>query len=678
MRGIVLNPPVASGAFIIIGALLLFGGIWPETADRVFADAQRWVLDTFGWLYILAVAIYTIAALIFAFSSFGQIKLGPDDSEPEFSYLAWSAMLFAAGVGIGLMFYGVAEPISHYVNPPTAEPRTVEAQREAMVSTLFHWGINAWSIFAVVGLSLGYFGYRYNLPLTIRSGLYPLLKERINGPIGHAVDIFAIAGTLFGIATSLGLGVLQMNSGLNYLFDVQESRFVQVLLIVGVMAIASVSVVAGLDKGVRRLSELNLSLALLLVLFVLIVGPTLYVIKALVQNTGMYLDAIVPRSFTMYAYEPTEWLNEWTLFYWGWWISWSPFVGMFIARISRGRTIREFVLGVLLVPTTLVIVWMTVFGNTAFSLDGGEAEGAIAAAVEENVSTALFQFLDYLPLSAVTSGLAVILIAVFFVTSADSGSLVLDTLASGGSDETPAYQRVFWCFLEAAVASILLVAGGLTALQTATIASALPFSVVIILLCFGLWRGLSADRAGRVLMGQQREGARLVAAGTVPWTRRLRAMIRPPQHEQVQRFITETATPALRDVASEFTGRGVNAEIREEDGSVSLVVPSERVRDFAYGVEITSAPKPAFILRSVDTKPASQRRVWMASTRFADGRRGYNVTGYTREQLINDALDQYEMYRQVVRSPETQLYVTSPDPEPEPREQSYMDPDREE
>ena len=664
MKGVVLNPPVAAGSLIIIAAMMIYGGFWPEHAGNLFEDVLAWVLDRFGWLFVVSVAIYTVAAFYFALSRYGQIRLGPDDAEPEFSFTAWSAMLFAAGIGIGLMFYGVAEPILHSVQPPAGEPGTAESQREAMVATLFHWGINGWAIFGMVGLSLAYFGYRYNLPLTIRSGLYPLIKERINGPIGHAVDIFAITGTLFGIATSLGLGVLQMNSGLDYLFGIEESTTVQVGLIFGVMGIAAISVVAGLDKGVRRLSELNLSVAILLVIFILVVGPSLYLLQSMIQNTGMYLDQIVYRTFNLYAYAPTQWFNDWTLFYWGWWISWSPFVGMFIARISRGRTVRQFVLGVLGVPTALTIVWMTVFGNTAFWLNDGEADGALATAVQANVSTALFQFLEYLPLSSITSGLALLLIAVFFVTSADSGSLVLDTLASGGSEDTPTYQRLFWTVLEASVASVLLVAGGLTALQTATITTALPFALVIVVLCIGLAKGLSADAAGRMLVRQYRHPPQLVGEAQHSWNKRLASLLRPPDEEQVRSYIAETVDPALEQLKDEYCERGVEATVRRESGDVILVVPAEETRDFIYGVKVASESLPGFVLRSLQEKASSQRRFWMALTHFVDGRRGYNVMGYTKDQIISDAVNQYDLYRQVARSPQTRLYMTSPDTDP--------------
>jgi choline/glycine/proline betaine transport protein len=347
----IINPPVFFGSIIIIVLFLAVGVIVPDQAAEIFAALQTSILLNFGWFYLLVVGIFLASVLLLSLGRYGRLKLGPDDSTPDFSFMSWIAMLFAAGMGIGLMYYAVGEPVSHFMAPPTAEPRSIEATRQAMAVTFFHWGIHAWAIYAVVGLSLAYFGYRYNLPLTIRSGLYPLLKERINGPVGHAVDIFAIVGTMFGIATSLGLGVSQINAGLNYLTGVPIGLEVQLPLILVITGLATISVVTGLDKGVRILSEVNLLIAILLMLFVLVVGPTAQLFRDFVQNIGLYLDSLVLRTFNIYAYQPTPWIDDWTLFYWAWWISWSPFVGMFIARISRGRTVREFVTAVLFMET---------------------------------------------------------------------------------------------------------------------------------------------------------------------------------------------------------------------------------------------------------------------------------------------------------------------------------------
>src|SRR5690606_14791560 len=491
-----MNPRVFWGASAIAGGLLLLALLAPATSGLLFGRAQAWVIETFGWFYVASVAGFLLFATVLAVGPTGRLKLGPDDAEPDFPYVSWLAMLFAAGMGIGLMYFAVAEPVQHYIAPPEAQPGTIDAAREAMVITYTHWGVHAWAIYAVVGLSLGYFAHRKGLPLTMRSSLYPLLGKRVNGPIGDMVDIFAICGTLFGIATSLGLGVAQMNSGLNYVFGLPSSVTMQVALIVVVMGVATLSVLSGVDKGVRRLSELNLVLAVCLMLFVLITGPTLFLLRAYVQNFGLYLDHFFVRTFTLYAYEPRAWMADWTLFYWAWWIAWSPFVGMFIARISRGRTVRAFVIGVLLVPTAFTFLWMTVFGNSAMGLDLGIAGGAISDAVQADLSTALFHFLEYLPGTAITSTLAVALVAVFFVTSADSGSLVIDTIASGGADDTPVWQRVYWCSLEGLAAALLLLVGGLGALQAATLVAALPFTVIMILLAFGLLRQMNADLAG--------------------------------------------------------------------------------------------------------------------------------------------------------------------------------------
>ena len=652
-----INPPVFTGAVIIIMAFVLVGVLAPQQAERLFGLLQTEILHRFGWLYILAVAVFVISILVLAASRYGSLRLGPDDATPDFPYGSWLAMLFAAGMGIGLMFFAVAEPIMHFTAPPEAEPRSIAAQRESMLVTFFHWGIHAWAIYAVVGLALAYFGYRYNLPLTIRSGLYPLLKERINGPIGHAVDIFAICGTMFGLATSLGFGVLQINAGLNYLTGFPVSTTVQVGLIAVVTAIASVSVVTGLDRGVRRLSELNLMLALALMVFVLAVGPTALILQTFVQNIGLYLDKFLLKTFNIYAYEPKPWIDAWTLFYWAWWISWSPFVGMFIARISRGRTVREFAVAVLFIPAGFTFLWMTVFGNTAIFVDTTMAGGALAAAVSGDVSVALFQFFEYLPFSAVTSTIAVLLVAVFFVTSSDSGSLVIDTIAAGGDTGTPALQRLFWCVLEGVVAAVLLVAGGLAALQSATIASALPFTVIMLVLCWSLFRGMSADLASRTKPAAPAASAYPAAAPS--WQKRLALMLQAPDRDDIAAFIAGTAEPALAAVAKELEGRGRNATVERdtETGAVSLVVPADGVRNFVYGIQLASHALPVF---SAFEAARSDCR-YEARTYFSDGSRGYDVMGLSREQLIGDVLVQFERYLALVQSPQTALYATAPE-----------------
>jgi choline/glycine/proline betaine transport protein len=662
MPRFVINPPVFFGSVAITALFLAIGVLFPNQAEAIFAAVQSWILETFGWLYLLAVGIFLASVVLFAASRFGDLKLGPDDSTPDFRYLSWVAMLFAAGMGIGLMYFAVGEPMKHFAAPPEAAPLSIAAQRQAMSITFFHWGLHAWAIYAVVGLSLAYFGYRYNLPLTVRSGLYPLLGNRIDGPLGHAVDIFAICGTLFGIATSLGLGVLQINAGLTYLLGVPNDAAVQIGLIAAITAVATVSVVTGLDNGVRRLSELNLALAVLLMGFVLVVGPTAHLLRDFVQNIGFYLDTFVLRTFNIYAYEPRPWIDAWTLFYWAWWISWSPFVGMFIARISRGRTVREFVIAVLFVPAGFTFFWMTVFGNTALWIDTTVAQGALHRAVASDLSTALFQFFQYLPLPMLTSSIAVILVAVFFVTSADSGSLVVDALAAGGATDTTTAQRVFWCALEGLIAAVLLLTGGLAALQSATIATALPFSLIMLVLVWALFKGMAADVAQR----RVRQGAaapQAYPAAGLSWQRRLGLILNAPTEAEVGEHIKVVVTPALDDVRRELERQGRRSIVTrsETDRSVSLNVPAEGVRDFVYGVRPVAYRLPAF-------SPAEATHSgfrYEARTFFSDGSRGYDVMGMTRDQMIADVLAQFDRYLLLVNSPAASLAVGAPEHTPE-------------
>ncbi|MBB6260952.1 choline/glycine/proline betaine transport protein [Paenochrobactrum gallinarii] len=630
----------------------------PDRAATIFAQLQQTILTNFGWFYLLSVGIFLISVLLICLGRYGRLKLGPDDATPDFSFISWIAMLFAAGMGIGLMYYAVGEPMTHFMAPPTAEPRSVAATREAMAVTFFHWGIHAWAIYAVVGLSLAYFGYRYNLPLTIRSGLYPLLKERINGPIGHAVDIFAIVGTMFGIATSMGLGVSQMNAGLNYLLGVPINLEIQLLLVAAVTGLATISVVTGLDKGVKILSETNLLFAILLMLFVLVVGQTTEIFRDFVQNIGLYLDTIVLRTFNIYAYEPTPWVDAWTLFYWAWWISWSPFVGMFIARISRGRTVREFVTAVLFIPAGFTFFWMTVFGNSAIMIDTTVAGGKLGAEIAADVSVGLFYFFEYLPWTTLTSGLAVVLVAIFFVTSADSGSLVIDAIAAGGETETTTGQRVFWCALEGVVAASLLIAGGLNALQSATIASALPFCIVILALVWSLFKGMKADLAQREAQATIPSPPSAQPASGLTWQRRLSLILHAPSKREVTNFMNGTAKDALNAVTKELNNRGRETIVDEdENGSIALRSTAEGMRDFIYGIMPVQQVAPAYSTLGVG-KPTYRHE---ARTYFSSGGRGYDVMGFTREQLIADILVQFERYLALVHTPETQLVHSAPE-----------------
>ena len=641
-----VNPPV----FFISAALILVfaaaSALFPQRVGSAFDALQAGIIRDFGWFYILAVAFFLVFVIFLMMSRYGDVRLGADDSEPEYSYLSWFAMLFSAGMGIGLLFFGVAEPIQHYALPPVGEGRTIEAARESMVLTFFHWGMHAWAIYIVVGLALAYFAFRRGLPLTLRSSLFPLIGNRIHGPIGHAIDIFAVLGTMFGVATSLGFGVLQVNAGFAHLFGLPVTPQVQIILIAAITGLATLSAGTGLNKGVKRLSELNIILAIALLLFVLAAGSTVFLLSAYVQNIGSYLGAVVQRTFRMYAYEPNSWLGSWTLFYWGWWISWSPFVGMFIARISRGRTIREFVGGVLLVPVLFTFLWMTVFGNTAIALDlGGVAP--IVQTVASNLPVALFEVLEHLPFPAITSGLATLLVITFFVTSADSGAQVIDMITSGAAPNPPVWQRVFWACCAGLVAAVLLLAGGLQALQTAAIASALPFAVIMIFMCYGLLRALQTESKGAPIdLSSATDASPMV---DLSWQQRLASITSFYDQREIAAFLGATGRPALEAVAAQFRESGLAPDVRENDGRIALRVPHGDRGEFHYTIRARSFRSPSFAWTEAEGRSGDSRH-YRAMATGAEGEQ-HDVTGYTREQLINDLLKRYAQFRHARRLP---------------------------
>ena len=499
-----IHKPVFWPASILIIIMIVTTLALGDQADAMFSAAQATISNMGGWFFVLSVNIFLVFSLFIAFSKVGSIRLGGNDAKPEFSNLAWFAMLFSAGMGIGIMFWSVAEPVFHFTGPPMGEGGTVEAAREAMGLTFLHWGFHAWAIYAVVGLALGFFAFNRKLPLSFRSVFYPLLGDRINGWIGDLIDILAVLATLFGLATSLGLGVAQVSAGLNYLFGTPDTVWMQVGLILGITMIATVSVVLGLDKGVRVLSEFNVRVAAIFLIFMIFVGPTIYIFDSFVQNVGHYITNIPNYSFWTESYQGTDWQNSWTVFYWAWWISWSPYVGMFIARISKGRTVKEFVLGVLIVPSIITFLWLSAFGGTAISLEL-EGIGTIGAAVQENVATALYVLLEQFPLVSITSMIAIVLVISFFVTSSDSGSLVIDGLTSGGKLDAPVGQRIFWAQTEGIVAAVLLIGGGLGALQTAAITSGLPFALILLIMCYSLYTGLNEEHAKKLRMEKEAE-----------------------------------------------------------------------------------------------------------------------------------------------------------------------------
>ncbi|QIE42444.1 BCCT family transporter [Rhodobacteraceae bacterium SC52] len=505
--GFDIHNPVFAISGISVVAFVFYTLALPEQAGGAFSWLFGAVTKGFDWFFLGAANIFVLFCLFLIVSPLGKVRLGGKEASPDYTYIGWFAMLFAAGMGIGLMFYGVSEPMSHFSSSMggtsvengvrtdwaplgAAAGNEQEAIRLGMAATIFHWGLHPWAIYAIVALALALFSYNKGLPLTIRSAFYPLLGERIWGWPGHLIDILAVFATLFGLATSLGFGATQANAGLNELFGIPIGATTEVLLISGITALALISVVRGLDGGVKILSEINMGLAALLLVFVLLVGPTVAILSLFGDSLMAYLEYL-PALSNPVGREDVNFMQGWTAFYWAWWISWSPFVGMFIARVSRGRTVREFVICVLLIPSMVCVLWMAVFGGTAIQqvvLDG------YTAAQEAPLELKLFKMLDVLPLASITSFIGILLVIVFFVTSSDSGSLVIDTITAGGKVDAPVGQRVFWCVFEGAVAIVLLLsAGGLSSLQSMVISTGLPFTVVLLIMCWAIYRGLKSE-----------------------------------------------------------------------------------------------------------------------------------------------------------------------------------------
>jgi len=476
-----MNPPVFFGAAGIVVGFIAFGGIWTEQARSTFDRTLDFITTHFAAYYIILTFLVLVLVVGLALSPYGRIRLGPADSRPEFSRLAWIAMLFSAGMGMGLVFWGVAEPVMHYQEPPFAAPRSTAARQEALRYSFFHWGFHPWAIYVLFGLGIAYFHFRKELPLAPRSLLYPLIGDRINGPIGDLADIICTVGTLLGVATSLGLGALQINSGFKALINMSFSTNNQLLIILIITAVATTSTVTGVGRGIKYLSMANLGLMFILLVFLLLAGPFFYQMRLFGETFVQNLIQLPRSSLWISSEQGDSWQNNWTVFYWGWWISWCPFVGIFVARISRGRTIREFILYVLLLPSVVTFLWFSVFGGTAFHILQQTGQGEeLMEVVRQNESMSLHQLLSYLPLAQVSQWIAVILIIIFFITSSDSGSLVDDMVTSGGHPDPPVAQRAFWGISEGSAAATLILVGGLQALQSASISGGLLQSVLLV------------------------------------------------------------------------------------------------------------------------------------------------------------------------------------------------------
>lgn len=488
-----VNRPVFIASALLIVGFIIFGSLFGELAGEVFNQLQSFITHRFRWLFIILMNVAVVFSLYIALSRYGDIRLGHQTEHPEYSLLSWFGMLFSAGIGIGLLYWGTAEPLYHFMSPPMGQAETVEAAKQAMSISFLHWGIHAWALYCVVALSLAYFHYRRGLPLSIRSVLYPLIGQKIYGKWGHVVDTLAVFGTMFGVVTSLGLGAMQINAGFSNVFGIPNNVPVQLCLIAIITAMATLSVMMGLDKGIKRLSDINIVLTVLLLGFMLFFGPTQFIIDSFIENIGNYASQLIPLGFWSEAYSNTDWQANWTIFYWAWWVSWSPFVGIFVARISRGRTIREFIFGVLFIPMLLLFFWFTTFGGSAVHMELMGNYGLIEA-VKADYGSAIFKLIEYYPLTKPLTLVIVVMIMLWFVTSSDSASFVIDMLTAGGDTNPPKIQRLFWALSQGVIAAVLLVAGGLSALQAVAIIAGFPFAIVVFVMMYCLWRGLTRDR----------------------------------------------------------------------------------------------------------------------------------------------------------------------------------------
>ncbi|MCO4755279.1 MAG: BCCT family transporter [Bacteriovoracaceae bacterium] len=643
-----LNKPVFYSSVVIIFFVTLLGAVIPDRIELFFKGIQAWINTSASWMYILSVAVSLIFSTFIMLSKYGNIRLGPDHSVPDYKFGSWIAMLFSAGMGIGLLFFGVAEPVMHFLAPPVGDPQSIEAAREAMNITFFHWGLHAWGVYALFALCLAYFSYRHKLPLLPRSIVYPIFGKKIFGPLGHMIDTFAVVGTMFGVATSLGFGITQVNAGLAYLTGLPQTPTIQFILIALITLAATVSVVLGLDGGIKKLSNLNMSIAIGLLLMVIIAGPTTLILNSFVQNVGTYLSGIVSKTFNLYSYDPKEeWIGGWTLLYWGWWVSWSPFVGMFIARISRGRTIRQFMTGVLFIPAGFTFLWMTAFGNTAINAILNEGAADFAAAVSTDVPVALFKFFELMPMSSLLSVIGVVLVTTFFITSSDSGSLVIDTLTSGGAAEPPVWQRIFWAVSEGLVAAVLLYAGGLGSLQTATITSAFPLMILILVAAYCLFKELREDYALKEAVSDRSSSIQYSRAD-VGWKEHLRSLVHYPSLDEVKTFMNEDVGPAMKAMASELGNNKIKTKVTFGDDSAHFSVLKKDAVDFVYSVVLREYATPDYI-------PGETETFYRAEVFLSQGGQHYNIFGYTREQIIGDILSQYEQHLQFLHLTNSEL-----------------------
>ncbi|AAZ18581.1 choline/carnitine/betaine transporter, BCCT family [Psychrobacter arcticus 273-4] len=661
-----LNKTVFIGSAVISILLIIWTIVFPTYSGALLGAGMAWVSESFGWYYMLVVAAYSIFALFVGFSKYGDIKLGQDHEKAQFPFLAWAAMLFSAGIGIDLLFFGASEPLMHYLTPHAGlAPASEEAMRQAVAQTFLHWGLHGWGIYALIGMALAYFAYRKNMPLALRSPLTPIFGERlIKGWLGDGIDTFGVVCTLMGIATSLGIGVLQANAGLTHVFGIESSKMVQTIIIVCVVVAAAISAMTGVERGVRRLSEFNMLAAILFLVAILVMGNTVYLLNTFTQSVGQYFQTIVAKTFDVYAYDGAagaEWKSGWTVFFWAWWVAWAPFVGLFIARISRGRTLREFVFGVMFIPLGFIFAWFSIFGNSAIELvaNGATELGEVAV---NDAAMGLFALFEYYPYSDVLSLVGVIIGLVFFITSADSGALVLANLSSRGlinGVDAPVWLRLFWAAATGLITLGLLFAGGFSSLQSVSVIAGLPFSVILVLYMIAMWKSLKEE-------GNKRKASTIGTANVLDngksWKARLQRIVSFPKHAQVEHFLQTIVLPAMTDVESELRAGGlktalvvrnpehIGQDIDQGKDQESVQIEGLKLQvghgdqdDFIYEVNLVKAERPNFTL---NTSSKLAEYYYRAEVFLSDGSQEYDLVGYSKEQVLVDILNQYERHMQ--------------------------------
>ena len=677
-----VNWPVFIGTSTIIVAFVLFAAIWPSTAETVIFGSMAWVATNFGWYYVLTATLVVVFVLIVAFSKVGQVKMGPDHSLPKYNLFTWAAMLFAAGIGVDLMFFGISGPATNFLTPPDVPAGSDEAARMAPIWTIFHYGIPGWAMYALMGMAFGLFAYRYHLPLSIRSALAPIFGRRIHGAVGHTAEIGATIGTIFGISVSLGIGVVFLNFGLSALFGIPTSIAVQIALMALAVFITVLSTVSGVDKGIRRLSELNVILALVLMVWVVFSGQTHQLLNALVQNVGDFFSRFPSMMMNTFAYSdgaadlgyPSEqWMADWTLFFWAWWIAWAPFVSLFLARISRGRTLRQFIVGVLLIPFSFILLWVSIFGNAALSFFDDEEFLDLAVNLPES---GFFNLLEQYPGAIFTVSIAMVTGLFFYVTSADSGSLVMANMTSKASttdSDGPPWLRIVWAVITGALTLAMLFIDGVYTLQAATVMVGLPLSILVYLVMFSLWKVLRTEQ-----MNIESRQATLPALLTSrvrdagerrSWQERLRHRMSYATAEQAKNFVDTVAAPAVEEVASELGTLGVEVSCHRgahPDSSlpyVDLVVSFPASEDFKYQAYPVAYSVPNFAANLAAVRDTYYRIEIFSML----GSRGRDIMGYSKEQVITDVLDAYDahimyltMSRQIGTATGT-VAVTAPD-----------------